>query len=125
MTIASAVDRIEIGDHVVQFYEREQDLVVGVSRYLCAAVEAGEVVILIATPAHCAAFQAELTAGGVDVAAARDAGRFLEFDAAETLARFSSDGRVDPESYFAVIGTVVRQAVATGRPVRAYGEMVA
>ena len=52
MTIASAVDRIEIGDHVVQFYEREQDLVAGVSRYLCAAVEAGGVVIVIARPAR-------------------------------------------------------------------------
>lgn len=125
MTIASAVDRIEIGDHVVQFYEREQDLVAGVSRYLAAAVEAGEVVIVIATPAHRAAFHAELTAGGVDAAAVRDASRFLEFDAAETLARFSSGGSVDPQAYFTVVGTVVRQAVATGRPVRAYGEMVA
>ena len=41
------------------------------------------------------------------------------------LARFSSGGSVDAEAFFAVVGTVVRQAVATGRPVRAYGEMVA
>lgn len=125
MTIANSVESIETGDHVVQFYERERDLVAGVGRYLAAAAHAGEVAIVIATPAHRAAFHAELTSGGVDVAAARAAGRYLEFDAQETLARFSSDGNVDREAYFAVIGALVREAAATGLRVRAYGEMVA
>jgi hypothetical protein len=125
MTIANAVGGIETGDHVVQFYEREQDLVVAVGSYLAAAAQAGEVAIVIATPAHRAAFDAELAVGGVDAAAARAAGRYLEFDAAETLALFSGSGSVDREAYFAVVGTVVREAVATGRRVRAYGEMVA
>ncbi len=125
MTVASAVDGIEIGDHVVQFYEREPDLVVAVGGYLSAAVCAGEVAIVIATPAHRAAFEAELVAAGVDAAAARGAGRYLELDAAETLALFSGGGSVDREAYFAVVGALVRQAVATGRRVRAYGEMVA
>jgi anti-sigma regulatory factor (Ser/Thr protein kinase) len=34
-------------------------------------------------------------------------------------------GRVDREAFFALVGAVVREAGATGRPVRAYGEMVA
>ena len=80
---------------------------------------------MIATPAHRAAFEAELAAGGLDTQAARGAGRYLELDAAETLALFSGGGSVDREAYFAVVGALVRQAVATGRRVRAYGEMVA
>ena len=114
MTVASAVDGIEIGDHVVQFDQREPDLVVAVGGYLSAAVCAGEVAIVIATPAHRAAFEAELVAAGVDAAAARGAGRYLELDAAETLALFSGGGSVDREAYFAVVGALVRQAVATG-----------
>jgi len=123
--IASEVDGIEVGDHVVQFYARELDLVEAVGGYLSAAVRAGEVAIVIATPEHRAAFEAELAAGGLDAQAARGDGRYLELDAAQTLALFAGGGSVDAEAYFAVVGTLVRQAVATGRRVRAYGEMVA
>jgi anti-sigma regulatory factor (Ser/Thr protein kinase) len=49
----------------------------------------------------------------------------LWLDAAETLAGFMRDGRVDRDAFFATVGRVVRQAAATGRPVRAFGEMVA
>jgi anti-sigma regulatory factor (Ser/Thr protein kinase) len=135
MAVASA-SGIDSGEHVVQFYEGESDLAETVGGYLAAGAQDGEVVIVIATPFHRAAFEAELTARGVDVAAARGEGRYLEFDAAETLALFgdgsvgnagsSGDvGRVDRETCFAVVGEVVRRALATGLRVRAYGEMVA
>jgi anti-sigma regulatory factor (Ser/Thr protein kinase) len=35
------------------------------------------------------------------------------------------DGSVDRDGFFDVVGSIVRAAAATGRPVRAYGEMVA
>jgi anti-sigma regulatory factor (Ser/Thr protein kinase) len=138
MAVASAPG-IESGEHVVQFYEGESDLIEAVGGHLAAGARAGEVVIVIATPFHRAAFEAELTARGVDVADARGEGRYLEFDAAETLARFRGGGvgapgnvgspwnvgSLDREACFAVVGGLVRQAVATGRRVRAYGEMVA
>ena len=46
-------------------------------------------------------------------------------DAAATLAQLMRDGCVDRYAFFEVSGDIVREAVATGRPVRAYGEMVA
>jgi anti-sigma regulatory factor (Ser/Thr protein kinase) len=125
MTVASTVEGIEIGEHVVQFYEGEPDLAEAVGAYLSAGARAGDVEIVIATPAHRAAFEAGLTARGVDVACARDAGRYLEFDAAETLALFSGEDGVDREAYFATVGEIVRRAAATGQRVKAYGEMVA
>lgn len=48
----------------------------------------------------------------------------IALDAAETLARFTADG-LDPANFDAVIGRAIREAAASGRPVRAYGEMVA
>src|SRR3954471_8040608 len=105
-----------VHDHVVQFYESDSELVARAGGYLSRALQAGEVAIVIATPAHGEGFAAHLPGG---------AGELVWLDAAETLARLMRDGRVDRESFFASVGEVVRPAAATGRPVRAYGEMVA
>jgi anti-sigma regulatory factor (Ser/Thr protein kinase) len=112
-------------DHVVQFYDRDSDLVSGVGTYLLDAAREGAVSVVIATEAHRAAFTDHLIAGGIDVAAAQRDGTLVLLDAAATLARFLPKGRLDRSAFFGVVGGVVRDAAATGRPVRAYGEMVA
>jgi anti-sigma regulatory factor (Ser/Thr protein kinase) len=111
--------------HVVQFYESDADLIARAGAYLSDGVQDGAVAILIATEAHRAAFEAHLRDAGVDVGAAIEDGTLVPLDAAATLARFMRDGSVDHDAFFDVIGTVVHAAAATGRPVRAYGEMVA
>jgi anti-sigma regulatory factor (Ser/Thr protein kinase) len=124
--MSSVIDqRAAVGDHVVQFYERESELVACVGDYLSDAADAGAVGVVIATAAHRAAFEAYLREAGVDVAAARDDGTLVVLDAAEMLARLMRDGCVDRAAFFEVVGAVVRQAAAAGRPVCAYGEMVA
>ena len=115
---------VDAGRHVVQFYERETDLFVRAGGYLSDTVRAGAVAIVIATEAHRDAFEARFRDAGVDAAAARDDGTLVWLDAAATLARFMRDGHADREAFFDVVGSVVEAAAATGRPVRAYGEMV-
>jgi anti-sigma regulatory factor (Ser/Thr protein kinase) len=46
-------------------------------------------------------------------------------DAAQTLAQFKRRGRVDRDGFQRVIGSLVRDALQAGRPLVAYGEMVA
>jgi anti-sigma regulatory factor (Ser/Thr protein kinase) len=116
---------VAAGRHVVQFYEDDADLVARAGGYLLEGALAGEVAIVIATEAHRTAFEAHLRDVGVDVAAARDEGTLVLLDAAATLESFKRDGSVDRDAFFEVIGGVVNAAAATGRPVRAYGEMVA
>jgi hypothetical protein len=117
---------VEIGDHVVSLYQSDAELARTVGAHLSASLLAGEQVVVVATPAHSAAFEGEIRAAGIDLSEARRSGRFLSFDAADTLASFmNDDGSVSAEGYRRVIGGLVRDAVATGRPVRAYGEMVA
>jgi anti-sigma regulatory factor (Ser/Thr protein kinase) len=116
---------ISHGDHVVQFYDRDADLVAGVGEYLVDAAREGAVSVVIATQAHREAFAQRLESQGVDAAAEQRHGSLLLLDAAATLERFVCDGRVDRDAFFEVIGGVIRDAVGTGRPVRAYGEMVA
>lgn len=123
MSIDAGV-RLADGDHVVQFYDSDVDLLGAVGSYLTGALLAGDSVIVIATPAHRAAFEGAM-AEHVDLDEARAEGRLVVADAAETLDRFVVDGDVDPARFDDVIGGLVRSAVAGGRPVRAYGEMVA
>jgi anti-sigma regulatory factor (Ser/Thr protein kinase) len=117
--------RLADGDHVVQFYDGDDQLVGLVVGYLSAAVLDGDAAIVIATPAHRDAFRAALRAAGVDVPAAQGNGRIVLLDAGRTLSRFMVDGRPDPAAFDAVVGDAVRRAAAGGRQVKAYGEMVA
>jgi MEDS: MEthanogen/methylotroph, DcmR Sensory domain/Histidine kinase-like ATPase domain len=112
-------------DHVVQVYGEEGELVEDVSRFLAEGLAADEAVIVIATPAHRDAFLRRVGEYGVDVAAACDAGRYRSLDAAEVLSSFNADGALSQELFVEVIGGVVAAAGSGGRPVRAYGEMVA
>jgi anti-sigma regulatory factor (Ser/Thr protein kinase) len=71
--------------------------------------------VVIATAPHRAALTAAL-------GEREDA---IWLDAAETLERFTWNGRIDRGRFDAVVGDVIRAATASGRPVRAFGEMVA
>jgi MEDS: MEthanogen/methylotroph, DcmR Sensory domain len=110
--------------HVVQFYGRDEELANRVADYLREALDGG-VAIVIATPAHRRAFEARLTAAGADVAAAVRRGGYLALDADETMRAFMTAGEPDADSFDRVIGGLIRHAGRGGRPVRAYGEMVA
>ena len=116
---------VEAGHHVVQFYENDAELIAGAGGYLADGAHAGAVAIIVATEAHRKAFEGHLRDAGIDVAAGLDAGTVVSLDAAATLAQFTRDGCVDRDAFFEVIGPLLRAAAASGRPVRAYGEMVA
>ena len=112
------------GEHVVQFYDRDVDVIRAVGDYLTRAVSEGEAAIVIATEEHRAAFEAELVDGGIDVTRAAQDGSLVWLDAAETLRTFVHGGVVDPDGFRASLSPVVRRAQHGGRPVKAYGEMV-
>ena len=116
---------VAAGDHVVQFYESDEELIARTGRHLAGAVESGAVAIVIASPAHARGFEAWISAAGVDLATARAEARYIALDARTTLARFLVDGKPEERAFDRVVGEVVRTAAATGRQVCAYGEMVA
>jgi hypothetical protein len=123
-------ENLNAGGHVVQFYGHDAELAERVSGYLLGALQGGGVAIVIATPEHRGEFEARLEQAGVDLAAARDDGTYLTLDAAGILREFMGDASPDRQTldraaFDRVIGTLIRQAAADGRPVRAYGELVA
>src|SRR5947209_9173769 len=125
MTVDLEEIAVDIGEHVVQFYEDESQLAHTVGAYLTSALDDGAIAVVIATEAHRRLFSAELERAGLDPTQHSLDRTLIVLDAADTLARFVSGGQVDRKAFRAIVGSVVRQAAETGRPVRAYGEMVA
>lgn len=116
---------VPTGQHVVQFYERDEALVLAVGSFLGAGLVAGEAAVVVATANHRAAFEAVLCAAGVDVAALGAAGRYVGLDAEELLGSFLVDGRPDAARFQAQVGDRVAALASRGVPVRIVGEMVA
>jgi hypothetical protein len=117
--------RIGPRDHVVQFYHSEEELATRAGGYLAGAIRGGGVAIVIASEKHRLAFEKRLAEAGVDVSSARASGAWLAVDAEEALSQFTANGSADAGGFDTVIGKLIRQAARSGRPVRAYGEMVA
>jgi anti-sigma regulatory factor (Ser/Thr protein kinase) len=111
--------------HVVHFYRSDEELTGSVGLYLSEALDHGSTAIVVATAGHHAAFDRRLAARGFDIEAVRARGDLLALDAAQTIRRFLIGGQPDPGGFELVMGGLIRQAAATGRPVRVYGEMVA
>ena len=111
-------------NHVVQFYDSDDELTHAVASYLAEAIRSGGAGIVLAEPWHRAGFAKALAARGIAVAAARRGGALIERDAARTLARLVSRQGLDPAAFETVIGALLRVAQRRGGPVRIYGEMV-
>lgn len=116
---------VDAGGHVVQFYEDDLQLARTVGGYLTEAVEDGAVAVVIATEEHRRLFAAELEAAGLEPAASLLDGSLVMLDAAATMATFIDAGGVDHAGFRRIVAPVIRRALDSGRPVRAYGEMVA
>lgn len=117
-----AVDR-----HAVQFYEKDDFLLQGVTRFVAAGISDGDCSIVIATAAHRTELEARLVRRGLDLNAARRRGSYVALDAAETLSKFMIGDRPDTAKFEQVVGTLIERSVQ-GPPLRrvhAFGEMVA
>jgi PAS domain S-box-containing protein len=115
--------------HTVQFYTDDSFLLDGLTRFIGTALGSGDTAIVIATKEHREELASRLKIRGDDLSKALAAGRYMELDAADTLAQFMVNGGPDEARFSEVIGNVVRagQAAAESEPRRvvAFGEMVA
>lgn len=112
------------GTHAVQFHESDDELVSVVGGFFARVLQAGDAVLAIATPAHRMAFVEVIRAAGIDTGAAVEARRLVLLDASDTLDLFAPAGGMQRARFRDVIGGQIRAAGVSGRPVRAFGEMV-
>jgi len=104
--------------HEVEFYPDDAAFVVGFTRFIEAALEAGSAVIAVATEPHRKSLLQGLQEHGVDTIAAIEQGRYVSLDVAETLAIFMVNDLPDPVRFFRVAGdlfTTAARATLGGR----------
>ncbi len=113
-------------EHLVHFYDTDEELVRGVWPYLMAGLEADESVLVVATATHRLALEQELAAAGVELEEAITAGTFVTVDAADVLRYLQEEatGEIGQPDFDATMGMLVRRMLSSGRPLRVYGEIV-
>lgn len=111
--------------HVVEFYDTSARLAMSVSEFLEPALRGEGGVLIAATRAHCELFASALAARGVDVHAARRAGRYLEIDALALLESVLDHGKPDRELFDASVRPVLDSLFSLHGYTRVYGELVA
>ena len=114
--------------HAVQFSGDDPALIAALGQHIGAALESGDTVIVVATKEHGKGLAEELRSRNIDAAAAVQAGRYIEWDAAETLAKFIVEDWPDKQKFESTIGALVRRTeagIAPGHRLVVFGEMVA
>jgi hypothetical protein len=109
--------------HVVNFYDSDDELLIGASRFLADGLLAGEAAMAVATARHREALAALLTAMGLDVGALEDDGLYVPLDAATVMRSCMVDGSVDRELARKAMLPFLLAAASKRRPLRAYGEI--
>jgi len=122
---ANTAIRLAEGDHVVHFYDDDDDLVAVVVRYLGSALDRSEAAVVVATPRHVERFRQGFARSGLDVDAADAEGRLVIVDAALALTALTSDGAIDPAAFDDIMTPALRRARAAGTQVCVYAEMAA
>ncbi|HVL38431.1 MAG TPA: MEDS domain-containing protein [Fimbriimonadaceae bacterium] len=112
------------GGHIVFPFTEDARAVAAIADYARYGLESGEAAVLILTQEHRTGVESALSAAGLDLSELARQGRFLCFDARETLNRFMVDGMPDRERFRAVVQPLIGRARGPGRAVRAFGEMV-
>lgn len=84
------------GRHEAVFYSDDRQLLDHLSRFVAAALNAGNGAVVVATGAHQESLVQSLEASGVDVAAALKQGRYIALDAADTLSSCMANGMFNP-----------------------------
>jgi signal transduction histidine kinase/ActR/RegA family two-component response regulator len=112
-----------VAEHVVQFYDDDEDLITSLADYVGTGLRAGVACLVLATKDHRDALDERLRGAGLDLAAAQAAGEYLAVDAADTLTRIERDEGVDPRRFAEVVGALLGR-LRPHRPIRVFGEMV-
>lgn len=93
--------------HAVQFFSDDASLLAGFTRFIEAALLAGNAVIVVATESHRKSLLQALQEHGVNTAEAIAEGRYRPLDVAETLSLFMVDDSVDPVRFREVAGNLL------------------
>jgi DNA-binding NarL/FixJ family response regulator len=101
--------------HEVLFYSDDTVFLDSCTRFIAAALGAGDVVAVVATESHRDSLFQRLKAEGLDVDAEIKHGRYISLDVAKTLSTFMVNDMPDWERFFEVVGGLVSRAAKAGK----------
>ncbi len=113
--------------HEVLFYSDDTVLLDSVTRFIAAALKAGNAAIVVATESHRDSLLLRLQTHGLDIGAAIEQGRYIALDAADALPKFMLRDVLDPVRFLQALGNYISKAAKTFRGKQArvgiFGEM--
>jgi len=96
--------------HEVLFYSDEAEFLDGFTDFIAAVLQAGNVVLVVATESHRKGLVSTLQRRGLDIGQAIEQGHYIPLDVAETLARFMVNDMPDPVRLFETVGNLIVRA---------------
>jgi DNA-binding NarL/FixJ family response regulator len=113
-SLAARIGEID-RSHAVQFYSDNASFLVGFSRFIEAALKAGNPVIVVATESHRNNLFQTLQAQGLNIGAAIEQGSYIPLDVADTLSTFMVNDLPDPVRFRKVAGDLVAAAAKAAK----------
>jgi DNA-binding NarL/FixJ family response regulator len=101
--------------HEVLFYPDDAVFLDRCTRFIAAALRAGDVAAVVATESHRKSIFQRLQAEGLDVDAEIEHGRYVPLDVTKTLSTFMVNDLPDRERFFEVVGGLVSGAAKAGK----------
>jgi KaiC/GvpD/RAD55 family RecA-like ATPase len=104
-----------MGPRLVQFYSDDALFLDSFTRFIGAALNAGNAVIVVATESHRDSLLPRLQVHGVDIGAAIEQGRYISLDAAETVSTFMVNDLPDPNKFLKVTSDLIAEAAKAAK----------
>jgi MEDS: MEthanogen/methylotroph, DcmR Sensory domain len=112
-------------DHILQIYEDDAEFMETLEGFVTGGFDAGESVVIIATPEHLRVLNQRLRTQGYDLFNLSLQDQYIPLPAEDTLSQFVINGWPDENLFYHLLTNVLLRARKQGRRVRAFGEMVA
>ena len=112
------------GDHLVHFFDKIDSLEQALCHYVIPGISRGEGIVIVATEAHCTAFQTALMNRSIDVSRVITRGQLVFINAQELMAKFIKNHVLDKTKFDHEIHLVLSKMKKKYSTIRAYGEMV-
>lgn len=111
-------------DHVVQFYDSDEAFMQALAGFAGVGINAGEAVVIIATPDHIQRLEKIFRSLGVNTRTLIAEGRYIPVNASELLEQFMVNDWPDEALFQKATAPIMAKARARNRKVRVFGEMV-
>src|SRR4029077_20397058 len=102
-------------NHEVVFYSADAGLLDDLTRFIGAALEAGNAAVVVATESHRVSLLPRLQAYGLDIGAAIEHGRYISVDAADALSQFMINGMLDAVRYLNLFRDLIVRAAEAAK----------